>query len=706
MKRIDLPLFLRDVFLKIGLLLLIASPLRAQQTHTYRDCTVQWSDTSLTLENSRIRRVFSRKDGNLLTRTLTDKPRNHTWRIDNPGPDDAHPGLSPQTGRSEIKATTQPADNLTPAYLRVEITTHYPALQVKKVFRLYPETPALATDLFYKSGTARSGTGFQPVNTESTPSDGTKEGTQTQSQTLPTTDHLRLPGRHWHFTAMQFTDATDGNNTLVQTTQTLGYRNLANLSGNLLFADDRTQGGGLFFLKESPAPPAQVAYPGFDFQAGLEEVKVVGAGFEEKDLDHDDWTKGYGVVLGVYGAGELEKLLALRAYQKQIRRHLPERDEMVLMNTWGDRNRDASVGEAFLLKELQAGAKLGITYLQIDDGWQQGISKNSASTSGRLWDEWDAASWQPNAQRFPNGLAPVVDAARKLGIRLGLWFHPSNAASYARWETDADIIIGLYRKFGISTFKVDGIQLPDKQAEVNLRRFFDKVVAATDGAVVFNVDATAGRRMGYHFMNQYGNIFLENRYTDFTNYYPYWTLRNLWMLSRYVPAENLQIEFLNKWRNAAKYPADDPYAPAKVPFDYTFAITMMGQPLAWFEASGLPPEAFAIAPLVRAYRDIQAGLHAGDILPIGDEPSGRGWTGFQSIKNSAGKKEGYFLVFRELNQQPEADIATWLPPGRDVELMAVLGHGKSFKAATDGDGRLAFRLPEGHSFGLWRYVVR
>lgn len=54
------------------------------------------------------------------------------------------------------------------------------------------------------------------------------------------------------------------------------------------------------------------------------------------------------------------------------------------------------------------------------------------------------------------------------------------------------------------------------------------------------VDETAGRRGGYHYLNEYGNLFLENRYTDWTNYYPYTTLRNLWMLSKYVPAEKFQ----------------------------------------------------------------------------------------------------------------------------------------------------------------------
>ena len=73
---------------------------------------------------------------------------------------------------------------------------------------------------------------------------------------------------------------------------------------------------------------------------------------------------------------------------------------------------------------------------------------------------------------------------------------------------------------------------------------FEAVRQATEDAVVFNLDLTAGQRYGYHYFNEYGNIFVENRYTDWSNYYPHWTLRNLWMLSRYVPPQNLQIEFM------------------------------------------------------------------------------------------------------------------------------------------------------------------
>ncbi len=84
----------------------------------------------------------------------------------------------------------------------------------------------------------------------------------------------------------------------------------------------------------------------------------------------------------------VDKLVALRTYQKQIRRLLPQRDEMIMMNTWGDRSQDSKVNEAFCLRELGRGVQLGITHFQIDDGWQTGKSPNSAVAKGSFKDIW------------------------------------------------------------------------------------------------------------------------------------------------------------------------------------------------------------------------------------------------------------------------------------------------------------------------------
>src|SRR5690606_16365261 len=105
------------------------------------------------------------------------------------------------------------------------------------------------------------------------------------------------------------------------------------------------------------------------------------------------------------------------------------------------------------------------------------------------------------------------------------------------------------------------------------------------GRAVFNMDVTAGKRVGFHFFQEFGNVFLENRYTDWANYYPHRSLRNLWSLSSFLPTERVQLEFLNTARNRDKYHEDDPLAPGEVGQHYSFATTLTSQPLAWMELS-------------------------------------------------------------------------------------------------------------------------
>src|SRR5690606_25828240 len=120
------------------------------------------------------------------------------------------------------------------------------------------------------------------------------------------------------------------------------------------------------------------------------------------------------------------------------------------------------------------------------------------------------------------------------GVEVCLYFVPNTKYDNEAWEKDADAIIYLYKTYGVRIFKIDGQQMQSKAAETRTRKMYEKVMKETDHAVIFNYDITAGQRGGYFYLNDYGNMFIENRYTDFVNYYPYKTLRNTWMLSRYI----------------------------------------------------------------------------------------------------------------------------------------------------------------------------
>ena len=174
------------------------------------------------------------------------------------------------------------------------------------------------------------------------------------------------------------------------------------------------------------------------------------------------------------------------------------------------------------------------------------------------------------------------------------------------------------------------------------------------------------------------------------------------MLSHFVAPERLNFEFLNKWKNKDQYPEDDPFAPANYSFDYLFAITMVAQPLAFFDAADLPVNPLNKSSLMHDYRAIQYDLQNGNTMPIGDEPSGVSWTGFQSIHSD----RGYFIIYREDNRYDRQIIETFLEEGANVELQPLYG-GKAVSCQVVGkSGAISFSLPEKNSFEIYKYRIR
>lgn len=648
--------------------------------------------------NNTVERVFLWNKGALKTVSFINKQKQTKLVARGENPDFAM--VKADADSSWLKTEWKTSNGVSAPYLQVCVWCRQGTLESLRLFRIYDDTPAIACDIFLRGKMEPLAKVGNTNNADRKNIESTAD-MATQLKT-PTLDRLQLLGNHWQTKVVEFFDYTDWNDNLVCERRFIPYRRTG-YRGNLLFAKDELSGQGFFFLKEAPSSSTQLHYTGSDFITDFNDFMVVSPGFSHTDITPGKWTRIYGCVTGLWNDEELSALMALRSYQKQIRKASSLRDEMIMLNTWGDRSQDAKIDEAFCLAELDRANRLGITVFQLDDGWQTGKSPNSKTAGGSFKDIWkDGLYWTPNVKKFPHGLKPIVKKGKKLGIRIGLWFNPSIQNDFADWEKDADVIIALYKKYGIECFKIDGLQIPNKQAEENLRSLFDKVSEQTNHQVIFNLDATAGRRGGYHMLNEYGNIFLENRYTDWGNYYPYRTLRNLWQLSRYVPAEKMQVEFLNKWRNSGKYTSRDAFAPSKYDFDYLFAVTMAAQPLAWMEAANLPEDAFSTALLVNVYKGIQHDFHTGTILPIGEEPSGRAWTGFQSITSD---NTGYFIVYREDNNRLSASLPTFLKSGQNLELRLVAGKGKNFTTTAAEGGHITFELPEKNQFAIYQYQI-
>lgn len=100
------------------------------------------------------------------------------------------------------------------------------------------------------------------------------------------------------------------------------------------------------------------------------------------------------------------------APQNRIKKPFP-----IIYNTWYPYEMDVNESNCIYLvdKAKKAGAELFV----IDDGWFPGRcgDSNIPGLAG-------LGDWFCDKEKFPNGLAPVADAAHKAGLLFGLWIEP------------------------------------------------------------------------------------------------------------------------------------------------------------------------------------------------------------------------------------------------------------------------------------------
>lgn len=676
--------------------------------HTFQDCYVRFDNAILTIGNQALERTWDLSGTLPTTRTLINKSSGKQWLCDGycgewvtwPKPNQAFFLQGVTTGGMQVVAVNSETDDdcgIAAPHLRVTVSLTFAGFAVEWIHIVYPQLSTLRSFLRAK----RLGEPLLEDRAEEWMSDYC--------------DLVPLEPMHCSWKSVTLTDKTDDNdNLVVETKGILTRRETREFQANILMVEDKACREGVILVKEGPTPVAYLTNTKTDFVAKGMELFTTGWGFSADMLAADETLESYGAAVILWDGSEEQALERLQQYNRAIRTFAPERDAQIMANTWGDGNCDGRICEAFLMQELHRASEMGISYYQIDDGWQNGTTANSVNATTQTAAVWgsgyyaaDPDFWTVNRQRFPNGLEPIVDYAQKHGIALGLWFSPDALHDYAGWERDAQTLLGLHQRYGVTAFKMDGLTFHSKRGEENFGRLMRKVVTESQGKVFFNLDTTASVRNGYFGRVQYGSLFLENRFSNvfgtWPNYWPHHTLRNLWMLCRYMPAERLQIEFLNVKNNAALY-NNDPLAPIQWGQELAFAISLFASPLAWMELSALEPDAVeTLKNAIAAYRPVQADILRGHVLPIGEEPDGFGWTGLQSV---GANKCGYLLLFRGKNDQLSHEFVLWDQMHGTLNLTPILGSTCQVRVETNDAGVARFSLDAPMSYALYRYVLK
>lgn len=120
-------------------------------------------------------------------------------------------------------------------------------------------------------------------------------------------------------------------------------------------------------------------------------------------------------VVGVFSEAGWTK--ASQSFHREARRRLPRAlgPRRVHLNTWEAVYFDHD--EEKLRELADAAASVGIERFVLDDGWF-GARRSDAAGLG---------DWEVSEAVYPNGLAPLVDHVRSLGMDFGIWVEPEMA---------------------------------------------------------------------------------------------------------------------------------------------------------------------------------------------------------------------------------------------------------------------------------------
>ncbi len=147
-------------------------------------------------------------------------------------------------------------------------------------------------------------------------------------------------------------------------------------------------------------------------QTPYKQVRVVG-GFNDFDfawplktgesLETPDFYAGY----SAHGFGTASRML------HDLERTISTgRVRPVLYNSW--EATEFNVSEEGQRALADKAAKLGVELFVMDDGW----------FGARNLDNAGLGDWTVNPKKFPNGLKPLIDHVKSLGMQFGLWFEP------------------------------------------------------------------------------------------------------------------------------------------------------------------------------------------------------------------------------------------------------------------------------------------
>lgn len=144
-----------------------------------------------------------------------------------------------------------------------------------------------------------------------------------------------------------------------------------------------------------------------------------------------------------------------RYLRREVIRFPHHKPRPVHLNTWEGIYFDHD--PAYIMRMASAAAEVGVERFIIDDGWFRGRDHDRAALG----------DWYLDEKKYPQGLLPVIQHVRQLGMEFGIWFEPEMI------NKDSD----LYRSHPEWLLALPGYQQPTGRYQYVLDLSNDEVFA-------------------------------------------------------------------------------------------------------------------------------------------------------------------------------------------------------------------------------------
>lgn len=568
----------------------------------------------------------------------------------------------------------------------LEVTTHFrydsARLEVQHVVWLFPDAPGVRVQLKVKAMDGFNPEGLPDKETTRNYFGHTLSVPSGRAEYLPLDFSVKNQRRYWGY----YNDPGsrhDQSRDMLKEEVVVGYPVFQDEDINWASGVCTEYGDeGVMIVKESHKCVNQQGHNTGSFYAGPKGLFVTGWGLNPDEIVPDRFRECWANWTIVYSGGNDGMQLALKQFDRARYPVFPERDIMIINDTWGPANPGGGqfAQEDYLLKEIPLLSDLGVDVLRIDDGWQI-----------NPWGE-EMEVFRPS---YSDGWKNINEACKKNKVKLGLWV----AIQRAKQQ---DLLLNL-KEANVVTWKVDFDHLNNREAFENRFKNIREIMKSSWMKTQFSFcPEYADPRYGWYYAKEYGSIYFQNIQEALPEHLimvPYHVLRQHWLMSKYFNSNKLQVLLQNPKRVDTRYSDADKHG-----HGYCFAMGLPFIPV-FFQSAQYLDEAGRkeLKSLISLYKEHREKIFDSYSFPIGETPTNASWAGFQFINGE--QDEGYLLLFRELhNSESNKPIQLKFLAGKKLRI-SDLKSKQTREVEVSKDGFVTFAIDNPADYSFLKYKV-